>query len=255
MVLRAALSALLVGIVAVFVQSGGIGGQCYAQPTDNIFGAVDVAEPRKSLIPKAIVVSDYPPDEEVVAQVLCEHCSNLLERSCPWRQYDGTLFLSGIINWEGLCIPDVGELSGNVVAFGAVVAVPTHLARWEVPDVPKDDARMYAIFSIPMLSKTGRLDADVSTLKDFSVADLPVGKFFRQAHLPPSDPYQPSCNNNEKPRKNRQDQSEQGDRVIRRSLPNGFVLLCLGGGFAGMLLGACYLWAMGMFGSKQKRDN
>jgi hypothetical protein len=50
---------------------------------------------------------------------------------------------------------------------------------------------------------------------------------------------------------NRQNQSVEGNRIIR--LPDEFVWLCLGGSIAGMLLGVCYLWALGMFSGEQKR--
>jgi hypothetical protein len=109
----------------------------------------------------------------------------------------------------------------------------------------------HTIISIVVRHEATRFYTDVSTLKNLSIAGLPISNVFRQANLSCANPYQAARNNNKESCENRQNQSVEGHRIVR--LPDGFVWLCLGGGVVGALLGVCYLWALGMFSGEQKR--
>jgi hypothetical protein len=50
-----------IGIVAVFGEYSIVGGKGYVMSIDNGFRWVEVAEPRKSLLSKAIIISDDAP--------------------------------------------------------------------------------------------------------------------------------------------------------------------------------------------------
>jgi hypothetical protein len=206
-----------------------------------------VTKAGEPLLSEAVLVSDDSPNEGRIADyrraafniTYREYCSETLPRSGAGRQ-------------DKLSVKQLLQREHLEIFWYANCAVPSHISRAQVADITKDHPAMNAVRAILVRLYPIGFDAHIGALENFSVTDLLSGKALRQFDLTPTNPNQTTRYYDKESGEDGKNQGIEGDRIIRRPLPKGFVWLCLGGSIVGMLLGLCYLWALGLFSSEQK---
>src|SRR5437660_374077 len=121
--------ALLVGVVAVVVQLSLFRPQHESFAADESLGRIPVTKAGEPLLPKAVLVSDDPPNKggitdypRLIGIALRKYCSEALPRSGAGRQ-------------DQLSVRQFLQREDLEILWYAACAVPSHISRAQMADI------------------------------------------------------------------------------------------------------------------------
>lgn len=177
---------------------------------DMHFRTVAVTEFRISASPKAVIIGHDPPNEGHVPQPVGKQGCNISSRLCSGRQNDAPL--EQVANRKPFNFGCRRLVFSNHHARGFHAAVPAHVSCWQVTDVSKDHATTESIASVRVRHQAPRLYREIGPLDDLGIAALIANSARR------NDP-QPDRRCSENSGEESDDESVEGDRIVRRPLP------------------------------------